>query len=400
MPAATAAATADVVVIGAGILGAATAYHLSCAGHTVTVLERGPVNREGSGATAGNLHIQAMHARRPGQAVPVDVGRMLPLQVAAGQYWATVQDELGRSVELRQGGGFSVAETDADVAELHRKHALEAAAGLPTELMDGEAARQAFPLLSRSVQLADWCPLDGYANPLLVTGAYLDAAVRHGARVHAFSPVTSVDPAPGGGYLVQAGPVSVSAAAVMNLAGPWITPVVALSGIPLAMNPVAIQMHITTRVPPVMDCLVQHIGHGLSVKQVAAGQVLVGGGWPARTLDLGGRSVASVDSLRGNLALAVGILPFLSRLRLLRMWAGPLAATPDEMPVIGEIPGWPGYFLAGGTYAFTLAPLWARCLAALIEGREPPVPLAGLSPGRLMPSATTMNHGWTEGAAT
>ena len=69
----------------------------------------------------------------------------------------------------------------------------------------------------------------------------------------------------------------------------------------------------------------------------------------------------------------------------------PLAATPDEMPVIGEVPGWPGYFLAGGTYAFTLAPLWARCLAALIEEREPPVPLAGLSPG-LMPSATTMNH--------
>jgi len=384
VPAATAAATADVVVIGAGILGAATAYHLSCAGHTVTVLERGPVNREGSGATAGNLHIQAMHARRPGQAVPVDVGRMLPLQVAAGQYWATVQDELGRSVELRQGGGFSVAETDADVAELHRKHALEAAAGLPTELMDGEAARQAFPLLSRSVQLADWCPLDGYANPLLVTGAYLDAAVRHGARVHAFSPVTSVDPAPGGGYLVQAGPVSVSAAAVMNLAGPWITPVAALSGIPLAMNPVAIQMHITTRVPPVMDCLVQHIGEGLSVKQVSAGQILAGGGWPARTMDLAGRSSVSAASVAGNLALAARILPFVRELRLLRTWAGPLAATPDEMPVIGEVPGWPGYFVAGGTYAFTFAPLWARCLTALAEGREPPASLAGLGPERLL----------------
>ena len=53
--------------------------------------------------------------------------------------------------------------------------------------------------------LADWCPLDGYANPLLVTGAYLDAAARHGAAVHAFTPVTSIDPAPGGGYLVTAG---------------------------------------------------------------------------------------------------------------------------------------------------------------------------------------------------
>ena len=115
-------------------------------------------------------------------------------------------------------------------------------------------------------------------------------------------------------------------------------------------------------------------------------------------MDLGGpRSVASAASLRGNLALAARILPFLSRLRLLRIWAGPLAATPDEMPVIGEVPGWPGYFLAGGTYAFTLAPLWARCLAALAEGREPPVPLAGLGPERL-PSATTMNQAWTGGS--
>jgi sarcosine oxidase subunit beta len=195
-------------------------------------------------------------------------------------------------------------------------------------------------------------------------------------------------PALNGGYRVTAGGQSWSAAMVMNLAGPWITPVAALSGIRLTMSPVAIQMHVTTRIPPVMECLVQHIGEGLSVKQVSAGQILVGGGWPARTIDLDGRSSVSAASLRGNLALAVRILPFLRELRLLRTWAGPLAATPDEMPVIGEVPGWPGYFVAGGTYTFTLAPLWARCLTALAEDRDPPADLAGLSPERLLTPAT------------
>jgi sarcosine oxidase, subunit beta len=381
------AATADVVIVGAGILGAATAYHLAAAGHTVTVLERGGVNREGSGTTAGNLHIQAIHARRPGQLVPVDIGRLLPLQTLASHYWSTIEDDLERAVELRRGGGFMIAETAADMAELRRKHALESAAGLRTELLDGDAARAAFPFLAPTVAMADWSEADGYANPLLVTGAYLDAAVRHGATVRAFTPVTGVT-RQRTGFLVTAGPHQWSAPALVNVAGPWISSVAALCGLEIAMNPVAIQMHITMRIPPVMDCLVQHIGHGLSVKQVAAGQILVGGGWPAAGLDLNGRSTASVASLRGNLELATRILPFISGLRLLRMWAGPLAATPDEMPVIGEVPGWPGYFLAGGTYAFTFAPLWARCLAALIEGRDPPLSLAGLSPGRLMPELT------------
>jgi sarcosine oxidase, subunit beta len=379
--------TADVVIVGAGILGAATAYHLAAAGHTVAVLERGGVNRESSGTTAGNLHIQAIHARRPSQLVPVDIGRLLPLQAQASRYWSTIEDDLERTVELRRGGGFMIAETAAEIAELRRKHALESASGLRTQLLDGDAARAVFPLLSRTVAMADWSGEDGYANPLLVTGAYLDAAVRHGATVRAFSPVTCVA-RQRAGYLVTAGQQRWSAPVLVNVTGPWISSVAALCGIEITMSPVAIQMHVTVRIPPVMDCLVQHIGHGLSVKQVAAGQILVGGGWPAARLDLDGRSPASVASLRGNLALATRILPFISELRLLRMWAGPLGATPDEMPVIGQVPGWPGYFLAGGTYAFTLAPLWARCLAALIGGQDPPVSLAGLGPGRLMPDLT------------
>jgi sarcosine oxidase subunit beta len=120
------------------------------------------------------------------------------------------------------------------------------------------------------------------------------------------------------------------------------------------------------------------------VKQVTAGQVLVGGGWPARNLDLEGRSSVSVANAFGNARQAVRILPFLGGLRLLRAWAGPLAATSDEMPVIGSPADQPGYLVAGGTYAFTLAPLWARCLRALVERATPPIDLSGLGLDRLL----------------
>lgn len=381
-PSAGATSTADVVIIGAGILGAATAHALAVAGHRVVVLDRGAPNREGSGTTAGNLHIQAIHTRRPGQVVAADNRRFLPLQWAASHLWATIEDELDASVELRRGGGFMVAETEAQVEELRLKHEMERALGVPTELVTGDEARAELPLLSDRVLAADWCDQDGYANPLLVTGAYLAAARRHSAEVFGFTPVTGIDRT-SEGYVVRSGDRAWSTGTVINVAGPWIADVAALAGIGLTISPVAIQMHVTERVPPITKMLVQHIGEGMSVKQTTSGNMLLGGGWPAAGMNLEGRSDASIESLAGNVWQSVRVLPFLADLKILRVWAGPLAATPDEMPVVGEVPGAPGFFVAGGTYAFTLAPLWARTLRCLVEGVNPPEPIDDLGLSRL-----------------
>ena len=375
--------TADVLVVGAGILGAAAAYQLARRGLRVVVAERGAANREGSGTTAGNLHVQAIHTRRPGQDVPVDSERLVPLQKAASDRWAQVADELGADIGLQRSGGLMVAETEEQVRELKVKAGWEATAGLATEVVDGDTARGMLPALGPGVRAATWCPADGYANPLLVTQAYLDAARRLGAEVRTFTPVTGLARRGAGWRAVIAGqPLEV--AAVVNVAGPWASQVAAMAGASLALTPVAIQMHATVRTPALLPHLVQHIGEGLSVKQVAAGQILIGGGWPSAPLNLDGRTQSSVASMAGNLAQAVRVLPPLAGLRLLRTWAGPLAATPDEMPVIGALPGLPGLFLAAGTYAFTFAPLWGETLAALVAGDDPAVEIGDLGPARLM----------------
>jgi sarcosine oxidase subunit beta len=98
-----------------------------------------------------------------------------------------------------------------------------------------------------------------------------------------------------------------------------------------------------------------------------------------------------VANLLGNITQAVRILPMLASLRLLRAWAGPLAATPDEMPVIGAVPGLADFYVAGGTYAFTFAPLWAKTLADLVTGLPRlPVDITGLEPDRLVTSAANL----------
>lgn len=217
--------TADAVIVGAGVLGASVASHLARSGHRVLVLERGAPGREGSGTTAGNLHMQAVHTKRPGQAVPLDSARFLPLQRAASDRWETLEEELETSVEVRRTGGFTIAETEEQYQELRDKHGWEAAAGIHTEILDGDAARAALPLLGPTVAAATWCDLDGYANPLKVTPAYLDSATRHGGRTVAFAPVRRIT-RNGDGWRVVAGRGAaervVDTPVVVDVAGPWL----------------------------------------------------------------------------------------------------------------------------------------------------------------------------------
>jgi sarcosine oxidase, subunit beta len=375
---------ADVVIIGAGIVGAATAWALAEADLQVHVLEQGPVNRGGSGATAGNLHIQAVHSERPGQLAPLDAGRLLPLQRAASDLWATTADRLQADIGLRRPGGFTVAETEEEVALLTAKRTLEVRHGIPTEIMNGADLRRAAPEISGSVLAATWCALDGYANPLAVTPAFLAAAASRGARVDAFRPVISLVREEGGWRAdTPTGPVR--APVVINVAGSDVWRITRMAGVELAARPAHLQMHITTRTGLKLPHLIQHIGQGLSVKQLPTGQVLIGGGWPAS--DRGsaeGRCRASMASVAGNLSLACRVIPAIADLDLLRVWTGPVLATADEMPVIGEVPGCPGLLVCGGTYAFTLAPLWAEVLSSMVLQKPAPVPVEDLGPARLV----------------
>ncbi|MCO7220594.1 FAD-binding oxidoreductase [Klenkia sp. PcliD-1-E] len=378
--------TADVVVVGAGIVGAAAAHRLSVLGHRVVVLDSGVPNGQGSGASAANVHVQGIHTRRPGQAVPVDVERLLPLQREARARWTHLSDELDADVGFCAAGGVMVAETEEQVADLHRKHAWETAAGVATEVLDGDTARKALPLLGPGVRAATWCPADGYADPASVAPAYLAAATRAGAAVLAHHPVHRMEHA-GGAWTVHAAGSTWNAPVVLDAAGPWMGRVAELVGVVLAMAPVAIQALRLSAGPVWLPHLVQHVGEGFSVKQDPAGRTVLGGGWPALPWSLDDQPRPDPASTTGNLGQLARVVPALAGLPVEHVWSGPLAATPDEMPVAGWVPGRPGLLAVGGTYSFTLAPLWADVVAALVEGREPPVDLTGLDPGRLVRTA-------------
>lgn len=372
----------DVIVIGAGIVGAATALALTRAGSRVAVVDRTVPNTAGSGTTAGNLHIQTIHTRRPGQGIAVDVERLLPLQRSTSTLWNLLDDTVP-GLGLNRCGGFMVAETEEQAATLVSKAEWEKAAGIPTEVLGGDEARRALPLLGPTIQAATWCAWDGFAEPDLAAPAMLRQAVAEGATVHPSTPVTGLARTDDV-WNVRFGDEHWISPAVIDVAGPWMAPIAAMAGVSLDLVPTSLQMHSLCAEPRTLEVLVQHVGEGMSIKQDRAGRLVLGGGWPAGEFHDTDAALTRIDSTDGNLAQVRRILPTLGQNRLLDTWTGPVVTTPDEMPVIGELDGAPGFFVAGGTYSFTFAPLWGHVLSALVRGSEPEVDVSAFSPDRLV----------------
>lgn len=371
----------DAVVVGAGIVGAATALALTRAGARVVVLDRSAPNAGGSGATAGNLHIQTIHTRRPGQGVAVDVRQLLPLQARTSTLWNELDDSVP-DLGLARCGGFMVAETEDQVRTLEAKHHWELAAGIPTEVLTGREARRLLPTLGPSVEAATWCPLDGFAEPDLAGPALLRQAEAEGAEVRSHHPVTGLDRV-GDEWAVTTPAITLTAPVVIDVAGPWMAGIASMAGVSMNLRPTALQMHALDAPPDTLGVLVQHVGEGMSIKQDRRGRLVLGGGWPAGEFHDTDAATPLPESTVGNLAQIERLLPSLAALPLTDTWTGPVLTTPDEMPVIGPVGGAPGLLVAGGTYSFTFAPLWAQLLTAMVRGHEPDLDVGAFSPARL-----------------
>jgi glycine/D-amino acid oxidase-like deaminating enzyme/bacterioferritin-associated ferredoxin len=359
----------DVLIIGAGIAGLSTALHLARAGAEVVVVDRGAPGAEASGGNAGSLHVQLLSfdfASGPAAAT-------LPLQAESVRLWEALEAELGGDFEIRRTGGVMVAETEADLARLDAKARIERAHGIDVEIVDAAALRQLEPALRPGLLGAAFCPDEGKINPLLATAGVLRAAKAAGARVFADAEVLAIA-AEGGGFQVATARGRLSARRVVNAAGAWAAPVAALAGLAVPVHGAPLQMIVTEPAAPLVNGLVAHASRHLTLKQAAAGGLLIGGGWPA-----GARPTRA--SLEGNLWIAGHVVPALRGLDVVRSWAA-MNIDIDGAPILGEHPGRPGFFHAVTSNGFTLGPIVGRLTADLVLGRDPGRDLLPFGVGR------------------
>lgn len=390
-------ARANVIIVGGGLTGAATAFYLASAGLSVRVLEREQLNAGASGQNAGSLHFQLEHRFVEHGVDGRELAELFPLTLQAIEDWRRLPEELGSPLGLAMHGGLMVAETPDEVDKLRVKCALESRCGLNTRLITGDEARALAPYLASGILAASYCDVEGHANPRLVTGAFARAARKAGAAIDCDRSVVSIVKrnrcfeietiATTSGARAE----TFTAERLVLAAGAWSAQIAVLLNLHMPVIPLALTMSVTEPVPPMIGHLIQHVGRRLSLKQVADGNLLIGGGWPARLagsqrpkgqFDLGIRPQLLESSVRGNLATAMQVIPSIRDLLLLRSWTGTVAVTADQQPLLGSVDACPGLYIAAGGTGFTLGPTMSRLLAELIVTGDTSLPISQFSPQR------------------
>jgi len=381
----------DVAVIGGGLIGTAAAFYLARAGARVVCLERDQLNLGASGRNAGSLHFQLEHRHIVhAEHLEASLPALVALSGVAMADWRGLEEALGAPLALSMAGGLVLAETGAELALLERKCRIENAHGLDTRLLDGDEARSLAPALGPAVRGAAFCPGEGHCDPRAVTLACAQAAQAAGAEIRTGQRVLALEREPAAWRVAcRAAPgrehAELRAGSVLNAAGAAAAEIAALAGIHLPVFAVGLSMCVTEPIGPLLGHLVQHVGRQLSMNQVAAGNALIGGGWPAplRAAPDGGlRAVPAMSTVRENLRAAVAVVPTLRSVHLLRTWGGVTGVTADQLPLLGEVPRSRGFFVAAGGSGFTFGPTYARLLSEQITtGRSTPS-LAPYSPAR------------------
>jgi len=340
--------TADVLIIGAGVIGASIAFHLTRQGIKPLLLEKSDPAAGSSGACDGLVFLQS---KKP--------GLHLKLALESRKRFDSLVDQLGSGIEFRNPGGMCLIESEAELAAMRLSAAEQRASGLDVELVDGDEARRREPCLSRKVIAATFSALDSQVNPYALTFAFLRAAESAGARILTGVEVKGIEVVSGKATGVLTSNRRISAPVVVNAAGALAAEVGRQAGLEIPITPRRGQIIVTKEVPPLLrHCLIsaQYVaakfkpglaatgGMGFSLEQTDSGNILVGStrefvGYDRRTTFDGIRTIAS---------RIAPVIPALKRVPVIRTFAGLRPYTPDGLPILGEVAGLEGFIMAAG----------------------------------------------------
>ncbi|MFE6822356.1 NAD(P)/FAD-dependent oxidoreductase [Streptomyces sp. NPDC057690] len=370
----------DVVVVGAGMVGAACALYAARAGLDVILVDRGPVAGGTTGAGEGNLLVSDK-----------EPGPELQLALLSAGLWEELAQELGAAVEYEPKGGLVVAATPASLTALAELAAGQRAAGVSAVHVRADELHELEPYVARGLAGGVLYPQDAQVMPTLAAAHLVRAS---GARLHTGRTVIRVLlDAAGAVRGVRTDRGDILAPAVVNAAGTWGSEVAALAGVRLPVLPRRGFVLVTEPLPHrvrhkvyaadyVADVASDSAALQTSpvVEGTAAGPVLIG----ASRERVGFDRSFSLPVVRALAAGATRLFPFLEHVRAMRTYLGFRPYLPDHLPAVGPDPRVPGLFHACGHEGagIGLATGTGHLIAQTLTGRRSQLDLAPFRPDR------------------
>ncbi|MFM0612729.1 FAD-binding oxidoreductase [Paraburkholderia nemoris] len=355
----------DVLVVGGGLHGTSSAFHMARRGAKVIVLEADYVARHSSGVNAGGV-------RTLGRPLPE-----IPLALMSREIWYRMSDLLCEDGGFVPSGQLKIAETDDELEACRQRVALLESHGFTHEkVIDRESVLELEPALARHVTGGIWVERDGFALPYRTTTAFRLAAQRLGARFLEGTPVRHIEQR-GTRWFAVTSRGTFSAEKLLVAAGAWSGELTKQVGEPVPVHPEGLMLMVTHRVAPFCRATLGATGRPLSFKQFDNGTVVIGGKLIG-IADLANRH-GEVDFARlvRSARTVTDLFPHLRNLGVNRAWAGVEAFTEDELPVISASRKASNLYYSFGYCGsgFQLGPGCGKLVSELILDGAPSIPL-------------------------
>ncbi|HBM62634.1 MAG TPA: sarcosine oxidase subunit beta [Pseudomonas sp.] len=351
----------DVLIIGGGIMGAASAFFLRQRGHSVTLLERDQIGQYASGVNFGNVRRQGRYL---GQ---------LELANRSFALWKRLPELIDDDLEFIASGHMRVCYRENEIAELEAYAAAPEAAQLDLQIYRGAELHRRFPFLGPDVKGGAYAPHDGHANPRLAAPAFARAARRIGARIEEQTEVAEVQKLAGEFGVTTTDGRQYRAAQLLITAGAWGEKLSAQFGEPVPLDTHGPQMAVTEPVPyalpTVIGVFTKIPEEVIYFRQIPRGNIIIGGGYRSKPDMVNRRAYVEPRSILNQIRQMRRLLPGVGSLNIIRVWSGIESYLPDSLPIMGPSGTVDGLYYAFGFcgHGFQLGPGVGDVMAELIS---------------------------------
>ncbi|WP_326909622.1 NAD(P)/FAD-dependent oxidoreductase [Sedimentibacter sp. MB31-C6] len=366
--------SADIVIIGGGISGCSIAYNLAKKGvKNIIVLEKSYIC---SGSTG-----------RCGAGVRMQWGTDMNCKIAKKsiEFYEHANEilEYDRDVDFKQSGYLLIADTDKEIEQFKKNIKIQHKYGIPSRMLNLDEAREIVPYLNTSIlKGAAYCEKDGFLNPFHTTDAFYKAAKKLGVEFNTFTEVTNIIVKSDKVVGVVTNNGNIATNCVVNATNGWSKEISEMVGIDIPVYSERHQILATEPVEPMQGPMVMSFGLNLYVQQSPEGSFIMGRGDSNEPRDL--RMTSSWEFIEEMAKTIDLILPPISKLRVVRQWAGLYNMTPDKQPIYEKSKDVEGFYMAVGFsgHGFMFGPITGIVMSEMILDEEPTIDVSMLNLNR------------------